>query len=1175
MSQIPRYWSDISATRTQRGNVNALLKNPVFRLLSDLRVGAVLLAIMAVASGVATFVESHYSGLANNEIGRSAAYDMIYDAPWFNVVMIVFCVNLLLNLVRRLARGRQEVGFLMVHIGMLVIMAGAGMTRWMGFEGYLHIREGEANNMVASAKTYAIVEEGDVSGHFPVRLYDTGPQNHERQVNLPNGTVSLSVDEYWIRFEERLMPGPGGQPLVALSTMGMGGNRQSVTLRPGDRQSLGSTSVIFHRGELPTAADTESRYGKVRVRAGGESCSLNVVPEPGSLGSCGGWDFELVEFQTDFHVGGESDPDGPMLNPMVKLAVSSPDGEQAETILFALHPEFGTMHSQADLLSQVDLVYEVSTGVDLAVVDGAIVMRAPFELTVSGMGGDADSETVPVGQTVAVERQKVYAGGSGYQVVPTMVEMSVVETPALSDNPGAPAAARLSVTMGDQRAQAVCVKGGVGQTVRLGDRTFRLKYGPVMRALPYELHLDDFVLETYPGSDNPASYESHVRLFDAEKGVDGEPVRIWMNHPLNHRGTKHFQSSYDRDRLGTVLSVNKDPGKMPTYVGYTIISLGFCIVMVRILARRSQARAAAVLLAAGLALGGVGDAVAQDHGHGQTQAPVQTGPPVKLNLPDDVRESAARLIVQDYRGRMKPLDTLARESSMKITKKSSFEGWHPMDFFLSLPTQAAAWYNYPTVVIQNNGVKKLVGVSKDTEYVSIASLLSGGRYVLQDQVEVAHRTMAVARDKTQQKLITFDERVHILYGDLQGSALRLYPIPDDPGNTWEQLSVVLERLGDDPRAAEFREAGEALFAGLENRDITEIRKGLNLTIALQQKYGAAVMPSEFRINSELFLNSFKPFVKSMMPYSIGFVLLMVAYFWGLFRRDGAPWSLRSPLYALGMLVATAGFGVHLYGYVMRWIASGRAPLSNGHESLLFVALSMALAGLVFELKTRSGASAALGSLITMMTLGVSMMAAFDPAIGPLVPVLASYWLQIHVTVITASYGFLGLSCLLGGLTLILLILARFTRQPLADAVAKLDRLNLDVMVVGIGLLAIGTLLGGVWANESWGRYWGWDPKETWALVSILIYAVVLHFRWISGLGNAFVQAAGSFMSIWSIVMTYFGVNYLLVGLHSYAAGEATRIPTWVVAFFAGMLVLTLIAGFLWSDVRKKLKAEDA
>ncbi|MBD3222492.1 hypothetical protein GF314_14750 [bacterium] len=1146
--------------------MKTLLNHPVYRVLSDLRLSAALLFVLAAASGVGTFIESHYAGLGTAEIGRHAAYEQVYDAPWFNALLILFFVNLLLNLVRRLARGRLEWGFLLVHVGMLVILLGAGITRWMGFEGYLRIREGEANNLVASANTYVIASEGGEQDQYRVRLFDTGPQGHRETVDLPGGPVTLGVDEYWIRFERRLMPGPGGEPMVALGAMGADGMKMHQ-LAMGDRADLGGVTAIFHRGELPGAADPAARYGRVRVRHEGEVCSLDVPPEPGPMGSCGGWDFELLEFQSDFRVGGESDPDGPMRNPMVKLLATSPDGETAEKILFALHPDFGSMHEEEALLAQLDMVYEVSIGVDLARVGNEIVMRAPFDLTVTASGGEGEARTVPAGEPVALEPRLVYRGADGFQVVPSMVEMSMVERPALSNNPGRPAAARLYVESGDQRAEAICVKGGAPQRVQLGDRTINLEYGSIIRELPYELYLEDFVLETYPGSENPASYESHVVLRDPEMGIEGESVRIWMNNPLNHRGRKHFQSSYDRDRLGTVLSVNKDPGKMPTYIGYTIISLGFLVVMARILRERVRGEAAAVALLVVLGTVAAPQGVRAQHASAE--------PPPRLDLPEDVRERAATLIVQDFRGRMKPFDTLARETAVKVTKKTTFEGRHPVDVFLGFAVHPSAWYHHATIAVKNPGVKELLGVHPETSHVSLAMLLEGGSYKLQADVEKAHRTPANQRSKTQQNLITFDERVHILYGALQGHELRLYPMPDDPNHKWKELPEVLDALGDDPRADEFRAAGDALFAGLEAGDLAQIREGLRLTAELQERYGAEVMPSDLQISSELFLNSWHPFAKSTLPYMAAFLVLIFAYFWGLFRRNGEPWSWRSPLFTVGMLLYIAAFALHLYGFVLRWIASGRAPLSNGHESLLWVALSVALGGLIFEMISKSAAAGALGSLLSAVVLGVSMMAAFDPAIGPLVPVLASYWLNIHVTVITASYGFLGLCCLLGGLTLVLLIITGVGKQPVGPAIAKLDRLNINVMIVGIALLTVGTLLGGVWANESWGRYWGWDPKETWALVSILVYSLILHFRWIPKLANPYVQAVGSFLGIWAIIMTYFGVNYLLVGLHSYAAGDAAQIPTWVVISFVAMLALSIVGGFAWSEARPRLKVRTA
>jgi len=1152
--------------------VKSLLRNPAFRLLSDLRLAAILLAIFAVAAGTATWIESYYAGIGSTSTGRAAAYDQVYDAWWFNALLVLLGVNLVLNLVRRLSKGRPSLGFLLVHIGMIVILAGAGITRWFGWEGYLHIREGESNNVVSSAEDHLIVRAGDHQVEFPLRLYRPGPQGIRHRTELGGSALTVGVAEYWPHYEVQMVPGEGGRAMVGLGVMD-GEGLAMHTLQEGDEETIAGVLVRFHPAGLPPASEGASRYGDLRVRAGGEVGRLPIKPVPGYLGTCGGWTFELGEFESDYHTDGDSDPEGPLRNPMVRVIVTNPAGESARKTLFALHPDFTLTSEDSPLLQQVDLLYELSAGVDLATQDGQVVIRASFPLEIVAMSGAGEGGTLAAGEVAPLRKQMLYRSETGWRMVPSEVEVSVVARPVASLDPDAPQAARLYVEQDGARAETVHVEGSAPQTVDLGGRALTLSFGPVLRTLPYALHLEDFLLETYPGSDNAASYESHVVLADEERGVSGRKIRIWMNHPLTHRGTKHFQSSYDRDRLGTVLSVNRDPGKLPTYVGYTIFSLGFFIVMGQVVRSRVRAgRAAAVgllLLCAGLA---------------STPAAAQTAtppPPDALNLSPEARETAARLTVQDFRGRMKPLDTLAQETTMKIAKRTRFEQRDPVEVFLGLAANPAQWYHHPMIVVANPGVQDLLGVGRGTKYVSLASVLEGGQYKLEDAVEEAHRTSPNLRTKTQQKLISFDERVHILYDALQGNSLRIFPVPDDPGHRWDTLEAVLARLPEsDPRRAEFAAAGEALFKGLQESDPARIDDGLRRTAELQDRYGASVMPAGLAIKSELILNRLHPFARATIPYLLGFVLLIVAYFVGLFRHDGKPWTWKQPLYAAGMLLYLAGFALHLYGFVLRWIASGRAPLSNGHESLLFIALAVALAGLIFEAISRTAAAGALGPLLTSVVLGVAMMGDFDPAIGPLVPVLASYWLNIHVTIITASYGFLGLSCLLGMLTLVLMIVAGATRRPVAAAVAKLDRLNVDVMIAGLGLLAVGTLLGGVWANESWGRYWGWDPKETWALVSVLIYAMILHFRWIPKLANAFVQAAWSFMAIWSIIMTYFGVNYLLVGLHSYAAGEAARIPTWVLVAFLAMGALTFVAYFAWRDtevrrVSKQTLALDA
>ena len=255
------------------------------------------------------------------------------------------------------------------------------------------------------------------------------------------------------------------------------------------------------------------------------------------------------------------------------------------------------------------------------------------------------------------------------------------------------------------------------------------------------------------------------------------------------------------------------------------------------------------------------------------------------------------------------------------------------------------------------------------------------------------------------------------------------------------------------------------------------------------------------------------------------------------------------------------FSYHAMGLGFRWYISGHAPWSNGYEAIVFIAWVTVVSGWAFLKKVEVVMPMAL--ILASMMLFVSELNLLDPEITPLVPVLKSYWLMIHVAIITGSYGFLGLSFVLGFLNLVFYLFQNKSNHlKISNQVSQITAVNEMTMTIGIFMLTIGTFLGGVWANESWGRYWGWDPKETWALVSILVYAIILHFRFIPGLKSAFAFNLASFWGYSAILFTYFGVNFMLVGLHSYAQGDGIgQFPSWLIwtiVFFIGLSFLSWI-----------------
>jgi cytochrome c-type biogenesis protein CcsB len=653
-----------------------------------------------------------------------------------------------------------------------------------------------------------------------------------------------------------------------------------------------------------------------------------------------------------------------------------------------------------------------------------------------------------------------------------------------------------------------------------------------------------------------------------------------MNHPLTYRGFKFFQSSYDRDRRGTILSVNRDPGKVPTYIGYTIIGLGFLITLTRGIwyrkrgnakarpkakgkAKKRVAAVAAGCLAVLMMTGAATQAQETGHEGHDHSAPGHTHDPTVNFLSPAARDAVRTLMVQDYQGRMKPLDTLSLESVMKLSKRHHPLGWEPVDMYLSWMAHPGYWFEQPILRVRHPDLRSFLNLDDSVTHLQPATLLDpSGKYLLAEDVEKVHRTPDKDRSKMQRKLLSLDERVNVFNMSVRGLTLRMFPLPGDENNRWlapgEFNETVLAQMKPEV-ADQYQTAFTDLYRGLQTLDNNMVLRGAQAIAAIQRQYGAAVMPSATARAAEIKLNALQPFTWVSLPYLVAFAILMAAYAWGLARRHGQPFKLSHPLYLFGIIVYFGSVLYHIFGYVLRWVASGHAPLSNGYESLIFISVAIGIVGGYYELRGRHGSIGALAALLTSVILGVAMLPTFDAAISPLVPVLTSFWLIVHVTIITASYGFLGLAAVIALTMLVLHLFKAPGRMTVRYAIFDLSVLHWNVLIAGVAFLSVGTFLGGVWANESWGRYWGWDPKETWSLVTILVYAFVIHMKFVDRLNTPLNLAAGSFLGIWSVGMTYFGVNYFLSGLHSYAQGDAPGVPTWVYIMAMVMVLLVISA----------------
>ncbi len=696
---------------------------------------------------------------------------------------------------------------------------------------------------------------------------------------------------------------------------------------------------------------------------------------------------------------------------------------------------------------------------------------------------------------------------------------------------------------------------GTPTEVMFGDTRVRLAFGVKEIRLPFSLHLNDFQIERYPGSNSPSSYASEVVLTDPEKGVK-RPFRIYMNHVLNYRGYRFFQSSYDPDEKGTILSVNHDAlGTTLTYIGYFLMTLGMLLSIFNRNSRFMQ-------LGRSIDLSGAPKKIASVIGFalvigGLSSQPVSAR---DISLPEKTvtkaqAEAFSDVLVQDQGGRIKPFQTLASEIVRKVAYKSTIGGLTPEQVVLSMVFYPKEWQQVPMIRISNKQVRKMVGIQGS--FAAFTDFFDQGHnhtYLLSTAVQRAYRKDPATRSKVDQDILKTDERLNICYLVYTGRMLRLFPVAGDPDNRWYAPGEHIPQLS--PKDSAFiHQTIQHLFISLREKGSASGIDSLAESLKRYQRQTAAgLVPPERKVRAEIFYNKAGIFGKVAIVYGLmGFVLLVLLFFSILIPGL----KIRLVIKISVILIAT-GFAFHTLGLALRWYISGHAPWSNGYESMIYIAWATVLAGVVFTRKSPFALAA--GGILASLTLFVAHLSWMSPEITPLVPVLKSYWLSIHVSVITASYGFLGMGMVLGLFNLFLLIFrTEKNKEHIDRTLTTLTRINEMTLILGVYFLWIGTFLGGVWANESWGRYWGWDPKETWALVTGLVYVFVVHMRLIPRLRGEFAFNLAAVLAFFSVIMTYYGVNYYLTGLHSYASGEAMPIPTAVYVILAVLVVIVLTA----------------
>ena len=1014
--------------------------------LFSMRLMAILILLFFVAIGYATFIE--------NDFGTQTAKALIYNTTWFEVIIVLLSVNMIANINRYKLWRKEKWPVLLFHISFILIVVGAGVTRYVSFEGMMSIREGEQSNLIVSDRTFLQINVHDNAYQYsydkPLLLHDyEGPleflksNNFSQDVKFLDNDISVDYVDYIPNAVDTLIIGEG-IPTLTIVLAGANG-RETYYLQEGRAKRYlglnfsfgtplpGHVNFFYQNDELMVQLPSDGEFMRMADRFQGSVKKDSIQPLMlRSLYMVDGQNFVipiLNEKATLTHYAGVN-PEGQEMEDLLKVRVRS-NGEEQLIELFG--------------------------------DKGFVSNRNQFQL---------------------------------------------------------------------------------------GGLNFSLSYGSKYYQTPFFIGLNDFQLERYPGSNSPASFASEVTLIDGEEKTNH---RVFMNNVLDYKGYRFFQSSYDQDELGTVLSVNHDFwGTWISYLGYLMMTVGMVATMFSKKTRFASLRKKLDDLRLKRALSLLFFVSLSSSILAQSSSSVDSL--IQANAIDKIHaDEFGRLVVQDDGGRLKPFSTTTSEVLRKVSRKSEYKGLNSNQVVLGMLQNPYLWQLAPMIKVNNDELKEKLGL--EDKYTSFLSFFSDeAKYVLTNDVEVAYAKKPAERSKYDKEVMNVDERVNICYMVYNGSFMRFFPIPDDANNKWISPSMNQGlMMGDDSLFVNnilpiyYKSLQQALNDGdyeVPNNTLTAIKN-------YQLKFGSAVYPSDMKIESEVFYNEFKVFNRLSYYYAIvGLIMILL-----LIQQILKERKWRNHIIKLAFVLVGIGFVAHTIGLMGRWFISGHAPWSNAYESVIYIAWATILAGFIFSRKSLMtvAATAILSSLLLM----VAALNWLDPEITNLVPVLDSYWLIIHVAIITASYGFLALGALLGFLNLILMIIQSSTNKSrIAASLKELTFINEMSITTGLFMLSVGTFLGGVWANESWGRYWGWDPKETWALASMLIYIFVLHMRFIPKIKGLFAFNLASIVAYSSIIMTYFGVNFYLSGLHSYAKGDPMPIPSFV---YYSIFIVTLVA----------------
>ena len=637
--------------------------------------------------------------------------------------------------------------------------------------------------------------------------------------------------------------------------------------------------------------------------------------------------------------------------------------------------------------------------------------------------------------------------------------------------------------------------------------------------LPFSLCLQKFEAKMHDGTNAVADYSSKFTVIDGDDKSEGE---VSMNNIYSHRSYRLYQSSYDEDGKGSVLAINADPYGIPvTYTGYALLFISLVWMLFdpkggyRKLLKSPLLKKGALMTALILSMGNI-----------QTlHAESATGNLQNAVLPKETAEKFGELHIL-YNDRICPVQTFALDFCKKIYGARSYQGLTAEQVLSGWVFYGNTWANEPFIKIKSGEMKTAMNLP---DYASLNTFFNRemGGYTIGQYVQEYYNGQ---QDKFHQQAADIDGKIQIIMELREGISLKVlpytftknvkatkdYPFIKAGTTTWFSPVDKLPQAVEHQHALYIKNVFSLLNGDVKAGNTSRVNEFFVKMKKYQEVSSGNSLPTATQYKAERINNAF-PFatILFMANLTLGFIALFYTIYRMTKKREIKVLNIALPI-LLGVSFLALTFGLAL-----RWIISGNIPMSNGYESMLTVAWFVMLISILMQLRIRI--VMVFGFLISGFFLLVSHINQMDPTIGQMMPVLNSPLLSMHVSIIMMSYALLSLTFICG--------IMGICMRSHGEELQALSRLFLYPALTTMGF---GIFIGAIWANVSWGTYWSWDSKETWALITFMIYAVVVHTQSLPVFRKPLVYHIYITLAFLSIAMTYFGVNYFLTGMHSYA-----------------------------------------